>query len=293
MLAVFGSKAARHLLHSKIKKKLATQAFLANRAANDFSQTEEPRTLLSCMNFPISFHIYGTEHSDELVPNVTEADVAELNQEFQTFFGDSCDDSAHDSSTVIRSFPTVELSSQDRTGLTHVDSEGKASMVDLSSFPLFPRPCLYRLSESQFDAAATASGRVVLGREAFELVKANKVKKGDVLSVAQLAGIQGAKATSQIIPLCHNIFLSSVEVALDLEEEDAAVKITSTARTVGPTGVEMEALTATAAAALTVYDMCKAVSKDIVIRDILLESKSGGRAGASPGDEPPPAPIVG
>jgi len=110
-------------------------------------------------------------------------------------------------------------------------------------------------------------------------VKANKVKKGDVLSVAQLAGIQGAKATSQIIPLCHNIFLSSVEVALDLEEEDAAVKITSTARTVGPTGVEMEALTATAAAALTVYDMCKAVSKDIVIRDILLESKSGGKSG--------------
>jgi len=157
MLAVFGSKAARHLLHSKIKKKLATQAFLANRAANDFSQTEEPRTLLSCMNFPISFHIYGTEHSDELVPNVTEADVAELNQEFQTFFGDSCDDSAHDSSTVIRSFPTVELSSQDRTGLTHVDSEGKASMVDLSSVSLLYNTL--QTNSREADRCAGSDGR--------------------------------------------------------------------------------------------------------------------------------------
>ncbi|CAL8471602.1 g11144 [Coccomyxa elongata] len=135
---------------------------------------------------------------------------------------------------------------------------------------------------------AVASGRVHLGYEAFSLVQANQMQKGDVVTVAQLAGIMGAKQTSLLIPLCHNIPLSKVGVNLRLDPENNSVSITGEASTTGQTGVEMEALTAVSVAALTVYDMCKAVSKDICITDIRLEAKSGGQSGTYERKTEPP-----
>eukprot|EP00878_Enallax_costatus_P012306 GHUV01012854.1.p1 GENE.GHUV01012854.1~~GHUV01012854.1.p1 ORF type:complete len:373 (+),score=106.15 GHUV01012854.1:133-1251(+) len=150
--------------------------------------------------------------------------------------------------------------------LTHVDSSGKASMVDVSN-------------KNNSSRTAVASCIVRLGPAAYQLVKSNQIKKGDVLTLAQIAGIQGAKQTANLIPLCHNIFLSKVDVHLQLQGGESAVVITATAKTLGQTGVEMEALTAASVAALTVYDMCKAVSKDIIISDIRLDYKSGGTSG--------------
>ncbi|KAL1131668.1 hypothetical protein AAG570_011281 [Ranatra chinensis] len=124
---------------------------------------------------------------------------------------------------------------------------------------------------------ATARGTVHVGSEIASLIKQNLLKKGDVLSVAQLAGIMGAKKTAELIPLCHNINLTHVEVSLNLENESVAVECT--ARSVGKTGVEMEALTGVAIAALTVYDMCKAVSRKIRIETIFLVKKTGGSRG--------------
>lgn len=126
---------------------------------------------------------------------------------------------------------------------------------------------------------AQASGVVSIGPEAYALVAANQIKKGDVLTVAQLAGIMGAKHTSTLIPMCHNIFLSKVDVQLNLVSDKHAVAVRAMARTVGQTGVEMEALTAAAVACLTVYDMVKAVTKGAVISDLQLEAKSGGKSG--------------
>jgi cyclic pyranopterin phosphate synthase len=150
--------------------------------------------------------------------------------------------------------------------LSHVDAHGKASMVDVSSKPSSTR-------------VAIASGKVRLGPDAFQLVSKNQLSKGDVLAVAKIAGIQGAKQTGNLIPLCHNIMLTNVQVNLELNKEENVVEITSEVSSVGTTGVEMEALTAVSVAALTVYDMCKAVSKDVVISDIQLDSKKGGKSG--------------
>ena len=124
---------------------------------------------------------------------------------------------------------------------------------------------------------AVASAMVMLGDKAFKLVAANDLKKGEVLSVAELAGIMGAKHTATLIPLCHNIVIDKVAVHLKMVPEQQAVKIKATASTVGRTGVEMEALTAASVASLTVYDMCKAVSHEIRITDLQLESKTGGK----------------
>lgn len=126
---------------------------------------------------------------------------------------------------------------------------------------------------------ATASGRVLLGKHVYELVKSNNVKKGDVLTVSQIAGIGAAKQTSQLIPLCHPLFLTKVEVKLTLVESTYEVLIESYAKCTGKTGVEMEALSAVTVAALTVYDMCKAVSRDLKITDVQLTSKTGGTRG--------------
>lgn len=150
--------------------------------------------------------------------------------------------------------------------LTHVDQEGHASMVDVGKKP-------------DSERTAVASAIIYLGKKAFELVQQNKMKKGDVLSVAQIAGIQGAKQTSHLIPLCHNIPLSLVEIVLNLDERRHAVVIQALCRTHGKTGVEMEALTAASVAALTVYDMCKAVTHDMVIGEVKLLSKEGGQRG--------------
>lgn len=150
--------------------------------------------------------------------------------------------------------------------LTHADESGKAAMVDVGG-------------KSNTTRTATASARVLLGPTAFSLVAANQIKKGDVLTVAQLAGIMGSKHTATLIPLCHPLLLSHVEVALELNPGHQAIDILATASTVGPTGVEMEAMTAAAVSALTVYDMCKAASKGIEITDLRLEKKTGGNSG--------------
>ncbi|KAG0498234.1 hypothetical protein HPP92_002925 [Vanilla planifolia] len=155
---------------------------------------------------------------------------------------------------------------QTNKGSPHVDQSGKASMVDVSS-------------KEDSKRTAVASCRVLLGRQAFDLVASNRIAKGDVLTVARIAGIHGAKQTSNLIPLCHNIGLTHVDVVLTLNEKDCSVEIQGEAATVGKTGVEMEAMTAVAVAGLTVYDMCKAATKDIRIMDVRLEGKTGGKSG--------------
>ena len=126
---------------------------------------------------------------------------------------------------------------------------------------------------------AMATGRVLLGEEAFALVTENKIRKGDVLGIAQVAGILGAKHTSKLIPLCHDVYVKGVDVEFTLNPDDHAVEIQAFTKTVGPTGVEMEALTAVSVAALTIYDMCKSVSKAIQITDVHLLAKTGGQSG--------------
>lgn len=151
-------------------------------------------------------------------------------------------------------------------GLTHIGSTGEAQMVDVS------------LKESS-KRTAVARCKVILGKKVFDLVLANQMAKGDVLSVAKIAGISGAKHTSSLIPLCHNITLTNVRVDLTLKPEDFSVDIEGEAASTGKTGVEMEAMTAVTIAGLTVYDMCKAASKDIQISDVRLEHKTGGKSG--------------
>jgi len=150
--------------------------------------------------------------------------------------------------------------------LTHIDKDGNAVMVDVSA-------------KDETARVATAAGRIEMQPETAALIASHGVKKGDVLSIAQLAGIMGAKRTPDLIPLCHPIALSSVEVTLALDSAANAVTITGTCKTTGKTGVEMEALTAVAVAALTVYDMCKAVDRGMRIGDIRLTHKSGGKSG--------------
>ncbi len=150
--------------------------------------------------------------------------------------------------------------------LTHLDKDGKAAMVDVSAKDVTAR-------------SATARGTVLMQAETLALIMEAGVKKGDVLSVAQLAGIMGAKKTAELIPLCHPLPLDSVEVTLTCVLERNAVDITATAKTQGRTGVEMEAMTAVSVAALTVYDMCKAVDRGIRLTDVRLVEKSGGKSG--------------
>ncbi len=126
---------------------------------------------------------------------------------------------------------------------------------------------------------AVAAGRVRMNAETFALVRTGGMKKGDVLATAQIAGIMAAKRTSELIPMCHPIALTNVEMDLRLDEAALTVEITATVKCTGVTGVEMEALTAVSAAALTVYDMCKAVQRDMVVSDIRLLEKSGGKSG--------------
>lgn len=133
--------------------------------------------------------------------------------------------------------------------------------------------------KSSTQREAVAAGRVLVNKQTFALIRTGGCKKGDVLTVAQLAGIMGAKRTPELIPLCHPILISGVDVKLTLEENPCRVEIQATVKCAGQTGVEMEALTAVSAAALTVYDMCKAVQRDMVIDRIRLLKKSGGKSG--------------
>ena len=150
---------------------------------------------------------------------------------------------------------------------THFDKQGKAVMVDVSGKDVTER-------------TATAAGSVVMRPETITKIVEGGVKKGDVLSVARLAGIMGAKRTPDLIPLCHPLALSSVTVDLTIDEGRNAVDIAATCKLKGRTGVEMEALTAVAVAALTIYDMCKAVDRGMRIADIRLIHKVGGKSGA-------------
>jgi indole-3-glycerol phosphate synthase len=152
------------------------------------------------------------------------------------------------------------------TAFTHLDAEGRARMVDVSD-------------KGETDRVAVAGARVVMRRETLERIRSGDVAKGDVLAVARLAGIMAAKRTAELIPLCHPLALTSVAVDLDCVPERSAVEITATCRLRGRTGVEMEALTAASVAALTVYDMCKAVDRGMVVTDLRLMRKSGGRSG--------------
>ena len=146
---------------------------------------------------------------------------------------------------------------------THFNEQGRAKMVDVGEKPISQR-------------VAVAAARVLVSEKTFALIKSGGMKKGDVLTVAQLAGIMGAKRTPDLIPLCHPVTISGVDLKLTLNGDGCAVDIESRVSCDGQTGVEMEALTAVTAAALTVYDMCKAVQKDMVITDIRLLSKTGG-----------------
>ncbi|XP_043859672.1 molybdenum cofactor biosynthesis protein 1 isoform X2 [Dromiciops gliroides] len=176
-----------------------------------------------------------------------------------------------DSSTKCLNTETLAIPATPRLSpfsdqLTHLDSEGRAAMVDVGGKPMTER-------------VAVASAVVFLGPEAFHLLRQNQLQKGDALAVAQLAGIQAAKLTSQLIPLCHHVTLSHTQVQLELDAAHHAVVIQASCRAWGPTGVEMEALTSATIAALTLYDMCKAVSRDIILGDIKLLSKTGGQRG--------------
>jgi cyclic pyranopterin monophosphate synthase len=150
--------------------------------------------------------------------------------------------------------------------LTHLDESGAARMVDVGAKP-------------DTERVAVAAGSVYMQSETLRLIREGALKKGDVLSVARLAGIMGAKKTSELIPLCHPLPLTHIDLELTLDEAKNAVHITATARTIGKTGVEMEALTAVTIAALTVYDMAKAVDRAMRLSDIRLLEKHGGQHG--------------
>jgi cyclic pyranopterin phosphate synthase len=150
--------------------------------------------------------------------------------------------------------------------LSHFDRQGKARMVDVSA-------------KAETKREAVAAGSVLMERETFDMIREGGISKGDVLGVARVAGIMAAKKTPEIIPMCHPLNISAVTIEFDFDETRRKIGIEATVKNTGRTGVEMEALTAVAAAALTIYDMCKAVDKGMVISDILLLEKRGGKSG--------------
>ena len=150
--------------------------------------------------------------------------------------------------------------------LTHIDQRGNATMVDVSA-------------KAATEREAVAKGTVTMQPETLARISEGGLKKGDVLGVARIAGIMAAKRTHELIPLCHPLALSAVTVDLEPDRARNAIDITATVKVTGPTGVEMEALTAVSVAALTVYDMCKAIDRGMVVSDIRLMRKSGGKSG--------------
>lgn len=150
--------------------------------------------------------------------------------------------------------------------LTHFDQQGQAHMVDVGG-------------KEETKRVARAAGRIVMQPATLQLIASGNAKKGDVLGIARIAAIQGAKRTSDLIPLCHPLALTRVEVEFSLDHENSTVECIVTAETVGRTGVEMEALTAVSTALLTIYDMCKAADRGMVIADIRLQEKLGGKSG--------------
>lgn len=153
-----------------------------------------------------------------------------------------------------------------KKNLTHLNEKGRAKMVDVSA-------------KDKTHRKAVASAKVLLNEETYKLLVNQGIKKGDVLAVSQVAGIMGAKKTPDIIPMCHPISITGADIDFILDDEKYEIEIIATTKVLGETGVEMEALTAVATAALTIYDMCKAVQRDIVITDIQLLEKTGGKSG--------------
>lgn len=149
---------------------------------------------------------------------------------------------------------------------SHFNEEGRAKMVHVGE-------------KDATERKAVAQGRIRVNEETFHLIATGGMKKGDVLTTAQIAGIMGAKKTPEVIPMCHPLLLTGVDMDFQMIEEDLAVEVTATVRCGGKTGVEMEALTAVSIGLLTIYDMCKAVQKDMIIEDIKLLSKEGGKSG--------------
>ena len=149
-------------------------------------------------------------------------------------------------------------------GFTHFDEHGRAHMVEVGE-------------KDDTRRSAIARGTIFMKPETIKLIKDGTIKKGDVLSVAQIGGIMGAKKTSDLIPMCHNIFISGADINFNVLDD--AIEIEAEVRTIGKTGIEMEALTAVSMAALTIYDMCKAVDKDMIISNIRLIKKTGGKSG--------------
>jgi cyclic pyranopterin phosphate synthase len=149
---------------------------------------------------------------------------------------------------------------------THFNEYGKAKMVSVGD-------------KADTKRVAVAKGTITMDPKTFHMIVDQTHKKGDVLSVAQIAGIMGAKKTSDLIPMCHPIFISGADIVFSTDEESSSIHITATTKTVGKTGIEMEALTAVSAAALTIYDMCKAVDRSMVISNIRLVEKMGGKSG--------------
>ncbi|HCJ56362.1 cyclic pyranopterin monophosphate synthase MoaC [Lutispora sp.] len=150
--------------------------------------------------------------------------------------------------------------------LTHINEKGYAKMVDVTE-------------KEESLREAVARGSIYMKKETIRAVSEGKIKKGDVLSVAQVGGIMGAKSTSVIIPMCHNINIYGADLEFNIDKENCKIDIIATVKTYGVTGVEMEALTAVSIAALTIYDMCKAIDKEMVISDIHLVKKTGGKSG--------------
>lgn len=150
--------------------------------------------------------------------------------------------------------------------LSHFNEEGRARMVDVND-------------KKDTERMAIAQGEVVMQPETLRLIQEGKISKGDVLAVAQVAGIMAAKQTSQVIPMCHPLMLTSVDLNFAIKENENKIIIRSKVKTMGKTGVEMEALTAVAAASLTIYDMCKAVDRGMAIESIYLLEKTGGKSG--------------
>lgn len=150
--------------------------------------------------------------------------------------------------------------------LTHINEQGRAKMVDVSE-------------KNETLREAVACGNVYMKRETLERIKEGTIKKGDVLSVAQVAGIMGAKKTWDIIPMCHPIMISGCDINFSLNFEENRVEITATVKNTGQTGVEMEALTAVSIAGLTIYDMCKAIDREMIVSDVMLMKKTGGKSG--------------
>ncbi|SHH84306.1 cyclic pyranopterin monophosphate synthase MoaC [Clostridium grantii] len=150
--------------------------------------------------------------------------------------------------------------------LSHINEEGRAKMVDISE-------------KTDTVREATAFGSISMKEETLKRISEGEIKKGDVLAVAQVAGIMGAKNTPNIIPMCHSIFMSGCDIKFQLDFDNNKVDIYATAKTIGKTGIEMEAITAVSCAAITIYDMCKAIDKDMVINNIMLIKKTGGKSG--------------